>query len=284
MDNRRRYLFRGNAAAFGGQIVRPTEFLIEAHGAASLPVTGGKSLTRVGPPPPNDFFKVEAAETLAEGFFEDRGRFRAYTEGQGEQDALVAITNVRVHVKGFQLGNKFRLVIDEMQAELNSRNPLGSGQPSIRIGKAALDGVSINGHKLRVKIDPSPFVRLDTHAKLLAAADDPNFVRDSGDLLFMRTPRDGAPPPPPTGRLIQADGKIYGTIVKSIEWDGDPFPGSRIDGNRVILEPDFGILYFGELFISEDSRRLTMVRAALGSEGGGSASGGDAESNGQWSP
>jgi hypothetical protein len=284
MDNRRRYIFRGNAAAFGGQIVRPNEFLIEAHGASSLPVTGGRSQTRVGPPQPNEFFRVDSAETVAEGFFEDRGGFRASTEGQGEQDALVAITNVRVHVKGFQLGNKFRLVVDEMQAELNSRSPRASGQPSVRIGKVALDGVSINGHKLRVKLDSSPFDRLDTHAKVLTAADDPAFVRESGDALFMRTPRDGAPPPPPTGRLIQADGRIYATIVKSIEWDGDPFPGSRIDGNRVIIEPDFGVLYFGELLISEYSRRLTMVRAALGSEGGGSASGGDAESNGTWSP
>jgi hypothetical protein len=284
MDNRRRYLFRGNAAAFGGQIVRPNEFLIEAHGASSLPVSGGRSVTRVGPPPANDFFRVESAETVAEGFFEDRGGFRAFTEGQGEQDALVAITNVRVHVKGFQLGNKFRLTVDELHAELNSRSPRASGQPSVRIGKVALDGVSINGHKLRVTLNTAPFVQCDTHAKLLAAADDPNFVRDSGDALFMRTPRDGAPPPPPTGRLIQADGTIYATIVKSIEWDGAPYPGSRIDGNRVILEPDFGIVYFGELVISEYSRRLTMVRAALGSEGGGSASGGDAESNGTWSP
>jgi hypothetical protein len=284
MDNRRRYLFAGNAAAFGGQIVRPNEFVIEAHGASSLPVTGGKSVSRVGPPPANDFFHVDSAETFAEGFFEDPPALLASAEGKAEQDALVAVSNVRVHVKGFSVGRKFKLTVKELQAELLSRNPHASGQPGIRVGKVVIDGVAINGYKLRVKVDSTPFDTLDTHAKLLASADDPEFVKKHGDALFMRTPRDGSPAPPPTGRLIQSDGTVYSTIVKSIEWDGAPYPGSRIEGNRVILEPDFGVLHFGELLTSPYSKRLTMVRAALGSEGGGSASGGDVEGGGQWAP
>src|SRR6185295_6194663 len=100
------------------------------------------------------------------------------------------------------------------------------------------------------------------------------------DALFMRAMREGGAPPPSSGRLVQADGTIYSTIVKSIEWDGAPYPGAQIDGNKVIIEPDFGVIHFGELAISKYSRHLTPMRAALGSEGGGSASGGDVESGG----
>ena len=52
----------------------------------------------------------------------------------------------------------------------------------------------------------------------------------------------------------------------------------------IVVLPTFGRVFFGELLISEASRRLTMVRMALGSDAGGSAGGGDVETNGIWSP
>jgi hypothetical protein len=282
MDNRRRYIFRGNAAAFGGHIIRPDDVVIEAHGASSLPVTGGRSVSRVGPPPQNPYFHVDAAETFAEGLFENRDQFRAFTLGEVEQDTLVAVTRVRADVRGFRLGQQFRVTVKRILAELHSRSPLASNQPAVRIGDVALDGIDINGHRLVVELDTTPFQRCDTHAKLLAAADDPEFVKQSGGALFMQTPRDDAPPLPPYGRLVEASGTIYTTLVKTIRWEGNPYPGSKIVANCLELEPDFGRLYFGELLISEHSRRLTMMRAAMGSGGGGSASGGDVETNGQW--
>jgi hypothetical protein len=102
---------------------------------------------------------------------------------------------------------------------------------------------------------------------------------------MMCTARTGEPQPPPIGRLIQASyGTIYATIVKRIYWAkaGDEYPDNEIRGNMVIL-PDFGRAYFGELLISEDFRRLTMVRLAMGSDGGGDASGADVQDNGGWS-
>jgi hypothetical protein len=282
MDHRRRYIFRGNAAAFGGHIVRPDNIVIEAHGAASLPVTGGRSVSRVGPPPQNPWFHVDSAETFAEGLFENHDQFRDFTLGRVQQDALVALTTVRSEVRGFAVGEQFRLSVKRIRAELHSRSPRASGQPTVRIGDVVLDGIDINGHRLVVELDPSPFQRFDTHAKLLTAADDPEFVKQSGRALFMQMPIDGAPPLPPYGRLLEANGVIHATIVKSIRWEGNPYPGSNIAANSVELEPDFGRVFFGELLISEGARRLTMVRAAMGSGGGGSASGGDVETNGQW--
>ena len=111
MDNRRRYLFHGNAAAFGGHLIRPHDIVLEAHCASSLPVAGGRSGSKVGPPAPNDWFKIESAETFAEGLFENRDHFRSFTRGEMQQDALVAVTRVRADVRGLSLGQKFRLSI-----------------------------------------------------------------------------------------------------------------------------------------------------------------------------
>jgi hypothetical protein len=284
MDQKLRYVFHSHAAAFGGHIVRPKDIVLEANGASALLVTGGRSVAHLPRTRYDEFFEVESAHTFAEGLFEDPAKFVEVTHHRAQEHSLTAVTRVHAEVKGFALGRKPRLMIKRLRAELNGRSPLGSGQPSIRVGRdVALEGVTIDGHTLVVELNPLPFQQFDTHAKLLVAADDPAFVRESGDALYMTRRFNGQPDFPPSGRLIESRGTIYATIVKSIRWDGAPFPASEIDHNVVTL-PDFGRVFFGELLISRDSRRLTMVRAALGSDAGGSASAGDVQDNGSWSP
>jgi len=49
--------------------------------------------------------------------------------------------------------------------------------------------------------------------------------------------------------------------------------------------PDFGKIYFGEMFIKGDSRRLTMVRFQLGSPDGGEVAAAEGETNpSTWPP
>jgi hypothetical protein len=48
--------------------------------------------------------------------------------------------------------------------------------------------------------------------------------------------------------------------------------------------PNFGKIYFGELYITGDSRRLTMVRFQLGSPYGGEVVAAEGESNGSHFP
>lgn len=265
MNLRRRFVFRGCASAFGGHLIRPKDIVLESPGASALPVTGGRSVSTLSRTRFDEFFQIESASTFAEGLFEDRHRFLDFTNHKVEEDTLAAVTHVRAEVAGLVVGRKPRMTVKHLRSELHARSPLQSGQPSIKIGNVAVDGVDIDGYKLVVELNTSPFQKCDTHAKLLVAADDPKFVEESN------------------GHYIQASyDTVYTTIVKSIRWDGKPFPGSQIEHNKVTL-PDFGRVYFGELLISHDSRRLTMIRMALGSDSGGSASGADAQDNGGWS-
>src|SRR5262249_49552332 len=156
---------------------------------SALSVTGGRSVGKVPKTKFGEFFSVESASTLAEGLFEDRKQYLEYTNHKIEQDALVAATHIAADVKGLTVGRKPRLTIKRLRADLRARSPYGSGQPAIRVDDAAVEGVDIDGHKLVVELNINPFQRCDTQAKLLVAADDPAFVKDSGDALFMRTPR-----------------------------------------------------------------------------------------------
>jgi hypothetical protein len=73
------------------------------------------------------------------------------------------------------------------------------------------------------------------------------------------------------------------TIVKKLEWVGKPAERAKIYGHVIELE-DFGKIYFGEMFITDKARRLTMVRVQLGSPVGGELIVADGETNGDGFP
>ena len=283
MEYRRRQIFSAHASAFGGHIIRPKDIVLEAPSASALTVVGGRSVGRIPATEFGEVFKIKSASTFAEGLFDDRKAFLAVTNHQSEEQALTATTRARAEVNGLVVGDGPRLTIRKLRAGLTGTTPLGSGQPSIRVDQdVVIEGVTIDKYRLIVELQPTTFQRLDTHAKLLVAADDPAFLTAGGDAVFLRTPIDGQPAPPRTGRLIEsANGTIYATIVKSIKWDGKPFPDAEIDGNIVIV-PDFGRIYFGELLICAHTRSLTMVRMTLGSDAGGHAAAGGVEDNVIW--
>jgi hypothetical protein len=81
----------------------------------------------------------------------------------------------------------------------------------------------------------------------------------------------------------EVNGIVKVTIVQSLEWVGKPHPTATIHGH-VVEVPNFGKLYFGEMFITGDSRRLTMVRFQLGSPVGGEVVACDGETNGETYP
>jgi hypothetical protein len=284
MDHPLRYVFHSHAAAFGGRIVRPKDLVLEAHGASALLVTGGRSVATLQRTTFDEFFEVESANTVTEGFFEDLKGFIDVTNHKAEEQSLTAVSRARAEVIGLSVGRKPRMTIKRVVAELTNRSAGHSGQPAIRIGKdVAIDGISIDGYRLVVELNTRPFLKHDTHAKVLAAADDAKFVEEAGESLFMPKRFAHDKKTPAFRKLIRTGNTIYATIVKSIRWDGKPFPKSEIHDNMVVL-PEFGRVFFGELLISEYERRLTMVRMALGSDAGGSAAAGDVSTNGGWSP
>jgi hypothetical protein len=289
-----RYLFHSHAAAFGGHIVRPKNLVLEAGGASALVVTGGRCVSKLGPTSIDEYFEVKSASTFAEGLYKDRAKFVEVTRHKREEQTLTAVSTARAEVNGLSIGRKPRLTIGRIRAQLTNTSAGVSGQNAIQVSSDTLiDGVSIDGYKLIIQLETGIFRRLDTHAKLLASIEDPGFLVKSGEQICMskrllatasnKRARQDVLRTPPFRRLIRNGDTIYTTIVKSIRWDGRRFPKSEIHGNLVIL-PTFGRVYFGELLVSPNSRRLTMARMAMGSDAGGSSSAGDVQSNGSWSP
>ena len=280
MELKRRFRFRGNAAAFGGRLIRPVDIVIENSAAASLTVSGGRSRARVGPLHFGDEVRLESAMAFAEGLFDDSKQYEELTYQRGREELLTTSTHVVSEVTGLAIGLKPQLTVARVRGALRSTTPLGSGEtPVWPTDESVIEGLAIEGHKLVVELNTPLFQRLNTHAKLLAAADDPAFVRENGDHLFMQAAFEGRAIPS-TGRVVGC-GYTMSTIVRRLRWDGTPFPGSQLDGNLAVV-PGLGRLYFGEMLVTTTSKRLTMIRMELGSPCGGFFSCGEVEDNGYW--
>jgi len=286
MELRRRFIFRGNAAAIGGRIVRPTDVVIDSSTASSLTVCGGRSRARAASTKFGEWVSFAAAATSAEGVFDDVKQETELTFHRIPEDSLTTSTRVMADVTGLSIGDKPKLTIKGLHAAFSSKSSSASGEPSITLGSdTVVDGAAIeNGgivYGLSLDLAVTPFQQYDTHSKLLTAVDDPQFVREWGDCLFMRQPVAGAAAPP-VGRLHYGCGTIYATIVRSIRWTGNPYPGASIDQHTVMV-PNYGTIFFGELLITALSRRLTMLRVELGSPVGGFVACAEVENNGAWS-
>ena len=161
---------------------------------------------------------------------------------------------------------------------LNSRSADGTGQPSIQPDGCRLDGVRIGDSRLKITLAEDFYREYDTLDKLAqkyAAGLEPEQAAMFLPASSKATKVTGFP---------IAHGKVKCTLVQKIEWDGEPYPTATIDGH-VVHVPNFGRIYFGEMFITADSRRLTMVRFQLGSDDGGEVVAGDGETNpSTWPP
>jgi hypothetical protein len=276
MELRRRFVFRGNAAAFGGRFVRPDDVVLEMPGASSLPVVGGRSISTFSGPAEKfkGYLSFESASTFAEGQFDDREQAIALTHGRVKEETLVTSTRVRAEINKLTVGTEKRLTVGSMVAELVSTSPQrGSREPSIPVGDVSITGLAIDGFRLRITFDAKPLNAHDTHAKVLRGIGKRDFVKQYGRQFFVGR-----------GGLLKNRRQIHATLATKVEWEGERNPRAEIVGNHMVVVKDFGRIFFGEVIISAGSRRLTLMRLELGSDGGGMAGGPDLDVNGTYSP
>lgn len=282
MDPNRRYVFRGYAVPLGGRIVRLGECpngekiadgFIEAPTAA-IGVVGGRSHVRFGRRAlhcqARDFVRFKRAEATVTGQFDLDDYYRV-TCHEIHLDQLAAHTQATVAVEGLDVGTHLRLKIGRFFAGISSTSRVAEGEPAVIIdpqtGYSQVSFVDRQARKeypLIVEVDVNRLNGTPTLERLTAA----------------RTAK--GEPQGQTEPDRTVDGQLYDTIVTRVDWAKDAFPESSIDRNSVTV-PGWGTLFLGDVLISPHTRRLTMLRARLGSDGGGGLSGGDVADGGSWS-
>ena len=272
----RRFIFRGHASGVSAHIRRPQDQLLPVQGCSSLPVIGGFAEHKVGAQKLDKWVAFEAVSTSAHGDYVDPAAGVATTTGEVAFDVPPTRTKVQADVTGLAILD--RVHVAHASVGLISRSPKGKEQPSITLEGNILDGVRIDDSRLAITLAEDFYQVCDTKDKL-AKAHAAGLPPRHAHLLL---PLDGSAGPATT--FPEANGTVKCTIVKEMHWDGNPHPTATIHGH-VVRVPEFGKIYFGELYVTRDSRRLTMVRFQLGSPHGGEVVAAEGETNGVgWPP
>jgi len=256
----KRFISRGNAVGVAGHIHKPDELIIWVQGASSLPVIGGYSRSNVDRAAFGDVLSFDSARTQATGDFSQT------------ENAYKTLANSVV--KGLNVNG--RLTADSLEATLASKHPVDGSEPSIVADGTQIINLRLDGYPLTVKLDIDLFNKYATRDSLSRAysTDDAFFNRYGSRFQKSEQP----PPPPPSGKrqIPEVNGYIVCSIVSEIQTS---HPKAVINGHVITLN-GFGRIFLGEFLITSVSRRLTLLRLALGSEIGGDVACAEVETNG----
>lgn len=306
MPDSRRYMFHGHAAALGGRVVRIGEGkdaklikdgFIDLPGSA-LTVVGGRSTaqiagSQIANPIARSVVRFQNATASSEGLFDDVKAHFAATVGERDPGTLTATTKVSAEVVGLDVGleGNVRMMVKRVRGGFTSQSASASAETPVQLDPdTKFDGVTFvddkgKSYTLIVDVEPSVFRDYDTFSKLTAAASDGRFIGKFGHTLFLAGA--GATKAAPTApALVRTDsGAVQGTIVKPLRWKGEAFPAAKFDdaAKNAVHIPGLGTIFFGEITIARQARRVTMIRGRLGSAAGGDMAACDFQDNGGWS-
>jgi hypothetical protein len=277
MEPLRRFVFHGSATGVSMHIRRPVDMLMPVQAASALPVTGGHWESRVGPvqwgqrtPPAvkssegitslaTTYVSFDSALTSVTGRHTDSAACIAMTLGTVAYADVPAETTVFSEVSKLAVIGRFSVDITSMQLRSQSAQ---KGETNIFCAGSRLEGVSVDGYGLNITLATEFFDQYNTFALLAEAA-------KSGS---------------PAGCFLHTSPSLLAcTLVTDMRWSGAAHPEASIDGNALIV-PNFGKVYFAEMFVRSSYRRLTMVRFQLGSDDGGEGGAGEGETNGEKYP
>ena len=149
-----------------------------------------------------------------------------------------------------------------------------SAQPVIRLEGCRLDDVRIDDFRLKITLADEFFSECDTLRQARRQACGRDACRSR------RNPAAGGQQCHVGDQFSDRErhGEVHHRDRRS-NGMGSRIPRRRFTGTWSGF-PNFGKIYFGEMFVTDHSRRLTMVRFQLGSDDGGEVSAAGGETNG----
>jgi hypothetical protein len=177
-------------------------------------------------------------------------RTQATGDFSDKENAYSTLANAVV--KGLNVNG--RLTADSLEATLHASDPGDGSEPSISATDTEIINLRLDGYPISVTIDKDLCDRYVTREALIRA-----YKKKSGK-----------------GRIPEAGGYIVTSIVSEIR---TKHPKAKVDGNVIILN-GFGRIFLGELLITGNSRRLTLLRLKLGSPIEGDVACAEVETNG----
>jgi hypothetical protein len=274
-ENHRQYNFSGHAVGAAAHFHRlddreNLDHVVPTLGASVLPVTGGLSkghasnyCYEVDEPRKRALLSVRRIDTLAHGRRRE-DRFETEVEAEIESLAVLGKLNVglvRLHMLAIRDADE-----DKDDCEIKTK---GSRIEGLELGKVTA----------KVVLDDEPLLFCGSQEQLAGY-----YRQRSADWRNANARRFGTEAS--ATELKEHRGCARFSLVRDIELSGTQdkeHPVTVAEDGYTIIWKGFGRIILGEVFVKGCYRRITMMRLAMGSDAGGSASIGDGGTNGQQS-
>jgi hypothetical protein len=254
------FYYHAHGTAIHGQITRPVSYAIDTVASTALPTRGGAASANAGNtvyshPQLGNIVSFKSASTQVAGSFDD---------ADGHHTTLVTVT-----VDGLNVLDT--ITADRIVMKLSAHHLPSEEEGHIVPLGSHFDNLKIAGHPVKVELDHELFSTYDTYAGFKknyqsdAAfrkrvrkqflwgdydADTPQFIKDR-----YQWHTDKNTPP-------ESRGLVPCTLVKSVEHDQ---PNVLKTYGNVIIVPQFGKVFLGEVTLKTGTRHITMLRLELGS-------------------
>jgi hypothetical protein len=269
-SHKRVFYYHADAAPIGGHFTKPNEKILHSHGSSSLAQGGGHISAR------ESNFKLDKLVSFDEAYSEIHGvvsksgswttRVTSVVEGLNildvvKADRLVAVLEVEHpasghHAKASVLESEFEnLSIDGV-----TLNPVFGKNAIPRHKKGAFPNCSL--------MEDEEYVAraIEQSKQLTNGATTPDWLKNRYRWVQSK-------------RARKEKGYVQCSLV-------DKLQGAKSGSSfgHVVVVPDFGNIFLGEMSVDHHAFRLTMVRAEMGCTNDGTVSCGTADSNGSGMP
>jgi hypothetical protein len=269
------FLYHAHGFALGGMITQPFKENIESHAATSLPSIGGFASVKAENYSLKEIVSYDGAHTYVSGIQNDDGVHSSVAtstlEGLNILDVITA---------------------DAIIGRLSARHKDGAPAEIITLGSSFVN-LKIAGQPVEVDLDNDLFTLNPTYSGLLdhlqgkgkAAKKAPSgksrYQWGAAGTDVPKGMEKGMLIPSATG-WNHANGILHTSLVKQIRPVGSNSSPEEPPYAYAIQIPHVGTVYLGELFVSADTKRLSMLRVELGSPVVASMQAVSAVTNGSW--
>jgi len=239
-----RFIFHGNAMPFGARIEavngEPHLELVKGPPAAALPVAGGWSLATSTGSNHRDLFKWGA--TVAD------------CKGERLGDLHYRTTVISSIADVFAKNDPHVFAADHIEIKVVSDHYEPGEQPRIVPKQISFEGLLLDNKPIKVNFNQD-LTNFPTFDEFECEYRTNRHFFDKYQVC-LKQPEGGSSFGDRLPRTL--GGFVLTSFAASVDFDGQTVPGN------VLSVEGFGNIYFGEVLMKEDNRRVTMVRLAMG--------------------
>jgi hypothetical protein len=265
------FLYRGFAVGLGGTLKRPFNEVVDGRASVALPIVGGYTAGRVENYRFHELISIKEVRTYVTGSQSKDGAY----------NTVVSATMEGLNILDF-------ITADAVIGRLSSRHAADGAEPEIVTTGSTFHNLRIGGHPVDVDLDHRLFGEIARYSGFKTRFERDEDFQEMAQRRFMWTmPPDKLPagfatqvPLPNRRTWPESRGTVPCTLVKDIHCTA---PEIERYGH-ILCVPQVGYIILGELFVSQFTRRLTMMRLVLGSPVEADLCGCDVETDGTTYP